>query len=103
MSILPTDVDQKSLEIVTSIAICRPPTGDKWHSKTLFLAIFDPRSSIVKSVFDYRLSGVFYALKIVFIKANRVDPDEIHVPRSAAFHLGQNTKVPITGLQYTTC
>ena len=28
------------------IAICRP-TGDEWHSKTLFLTIFDQRSSIV--------------------------------------------------------
>ena len=28
------------------IAICRP-IGDKWQLKTLFLAIFDPRSSIV--------------------------------------------------------
>ena len=27
--------------------------------KTLFLAIFDPHLSIVKSVFDCRLSGVF--------------------------------------------
>ena len=31
---------------------------DKWQSKTLFLAIFDPRSWIVKSVYDCRLSGV---------------------------------------------
>ena len=30
--------------------------------ETLFLAIFDPRSSIVKSVFDCHLSGV-YTLK----------------------------------------
>ena len=49
--ILPTNVDQKSLETGFSIAICRP-TGDKCQSKPLFLAIFDPRSSIVKSVFD---------------------------------------------------
>ena len=39
------------------IAICHP-TGDKWQSKTLFLAIFDPPLSIVKSVFDCHLSGV---------------------------------------------
>ena len=39
------------------IAICRM-TGDKWQSKTLILANFDPRSWIVKSVFDCRLSGV---------------------------------------------
>ena len=40
-----------------SIAICRP-TGDKWQSKTLFLSIFDPRSSIVDDVFDCRPPGV---------------------------------------------
>ena len=39
------------------MVICRP-TGDKWLSKTLFLPVFDPRSSIVKVVFDCRLSGV---------------------------------------------
>ena len=43
--ILSTDVDQKSLETEFLIAICRP-TGDTWQSKTLFLAIFDPCSSI---------------------------------------------------------
>ena len=57
MLILSTNVDQKSLETEFSIAICRP-TGDKCQSKTLFIAIFYPRSSIVKSVFDCRLSGV---------------------------------------------
>ena len=35
-------VDQKSLETVFSIAICRQ-LGDKWQSKTLFLTIFDLR------------------------------------------------------------
>ena len=52
------NVDQKSLETVFSIAICRP-TGDKWQLKTLFISIFDARSSIVDSVFDCRLPGVF--------------------------------------------
>ena len=34
---------------------------DKWQSKILFLAIFDPRSSIVMSVFDCRISsGISY-------------------------------------------
>ena len=51
MLILSTNVNQKSLETEYSIAICRL-TGDKWQSKTLFLAIFDPRSSIVKSGFS---------------------------------------------------
>ena len=55
--ILSTNIDQKSLETEFLITICRP-TGDKWQSKTLFLAIFDPRLSIVKSIFDCRLPGV---------------------------------------------
>ena len=42
---------------VFSIAICRP-TGDKWQSKTLFLSIFDPRSSIIVYVFDCNQPGV---------------------------------------------
>ena len=51
-------IDQRSLETEFSIAICRP-TGDTWQSKTLFIySYFDPRSSIVKSVFDCRLSFV---------------------------------------------
>ena len=55
--ILTTNVDQKSLETEFSIAFCRP-TGDKWQWKTLFLAIFDSRSSIVKNVVDCRLSNM---------------------------------------------
>ena len=55
--ILLKNVDQKSLETEFSIDICRP-TGDKWQSIALFLAIFDPRSSIVKIVFDYPLFDV---------------------------------------------
>ena len=55
--ILSRNVDQKSLETEFSIAIYRH-TGDKWQSKTLFLSIFDPRSSIVDSFFDCRLPGV---------------------------------------------
>ena len=41
-----TNADQKSIETVFSIPICRQ-CGDKWQSKTLFLFIFDLRSSIV--------------------------------------------------------
>ena len=69
-SVLLTNVDQKSIETEFWIAICRP-TGDKWQSKTLFLAIFGPRSSIVKSVIDCRLSGVllfsFVLLSLSFV------------------------------------
>ena len=52
-----TNVDQKSIEPVFSNAICRA-TGDKWQSKTLFLSIFDPRSSIVNSDFGCHLPGM---------------------------------------------
>ena len=57
MPILSWNLDQKSLETEFSIAICRH-TGDKWQSKTLFLSIFGPRSLIVDSIFDCRLTGV---------------------------------------------
>ena len=43
--ILSSIVDQKSSETEFSIAICRQ-SGDKWQSKTLFLAILNPCSSI---------------------------------------------------------
>ena len=59
MSILSTNVGKKSLETEFLIAICRP-TGDKWQSKTLFLVIFDPRSLIVKSVFDCRYKTPYF-------------------------------------------
>ena len=58
MLILSTNVDQKSLETEFSIAICRP-TGDKWQSETPFLSIFDPRSTIVKRVFDCCIYTLF--------------------------------------------
>ena len=60
--ILSTNVDQKLLETEFLIEICRL-TGNKWQSKTLFLAIFDPCFSIDKSVLDCRLlSGVIKRL-----------------------------------------
>ena len=58
MLIPSTNVDKKLSETEFSIAVCRP-TGDKWQLKTLFLAVLDPRSPIVKSVFDCRLAGVY--------------------------------------------
>ena len=57
MSILSSNEDQKSLETEFLIFIFLP-TGDKWKSKTQFLPIFCPRSSIVKSVLDCLLPGV---------------------------------------------
>ena len=41
-----TNAEHKSIETVFSIPFCRE-CGDKWQSKTLFLTIFDLRSSIV--------------------------------------------------------
>ena len=46
--ILSMNVDQKSLGT----------TGDIWQSKTMLLVIFDPRLSIIKSIFYRPLSGV---------------------------------------------
>ena len=40
------NADQKWIETVFLIAICRQ-CGDKWQLKTLFISIFDLRSSIV--------------------------------------------------------
>ena len=61
MSILSMNVDKK---IVRSRVFDFHPTGDKWQSKTLFLAIFDLRSSIVLSVFDCGLHGVIIVYQI---------------------------------------
>ena len=44
-----TNAAQKSIKTVFSIAICRQ-YGEKWQSKTLFLTIFDLRSSIVLAI-----------------------------------------------------
>ena len=55
--ILSTNIVQKLSETEFLIAICSL-TGNKWQSKTLFLAILDPHSSIVKSVLDCCLHGV---------------------------------------------
>ena len=57
MLILSTNVDQRLVETEFLIAICRQ-IGVKWQSKTLFLGICDPCSSIVQSIFDCPLSGV---------------------------------------------
>ena len=45
-SLQSTNADQKSLESIVSIAICRQ-SGVKRQSKTPFLTIFDLHSSIV--------------------------------------------------------
>ena len=60
--ILSTNVDQNSLEKELSFVICHQ-SGDKWKSKTLFLTNFGPRSSIVTSVFDCRLTSVIMEIR----------------------------------------
>ena len=65
--VLSKNVDQKSLKTEFLIAICRW-TGDKWQSKTLFLVILDPRSSIVMSIFDCRRSGVIHCVQSCNLK-----------------------------------
>ena len=53
-----TNADQKSIETVFSIVICRQ-SGDKCQLKTLFLTIFYLGSWIDRfGVFDCRLPGV---------------------------------------------
>ena len=52
-----TNVDKTSLEAEFSIFICRQ-SATNVNQKTLFLSNLDPRPSIVKSVFDCRMSGV---------------------------------------------
>ena len=69
---LSRNVDQKWLETEFLIAICRH-TGDKWQSKTLFLSIFDPCSSIVDNIFDCRLPGVIHSIdKIIATSLNKI-------------------------------
>ena len=69
MLILSRNVNQNKLETEFSIAICRP-TGDKWQLKTLFRTIFHPPSSIIKSIFDCRLSGVDLKSKVPVAKTS---------------------------------
>ena len=54
----------KSLEKGFLIAISQQ-IGNKWQLKTLFLAIFDLGSLIVKSVYNCPLSSVILAVVIV--------------------------------------
>ena len=78
MSILSTNVDQKSLETEFSIAICSP-NGYKWQSKPLFLAIYDPSLSTVKSIFDCRLPDVISVCDSFFLQ----NGNYVHGPRSS--------------------
>ena len=42
--------ERRSKIVINRVFDCRlPPIGDKWQSKTLFLAICDPHSSVVQS------------------------------------------------------
>ena len=70
MLILSTNVDLRSLEIEFLIAVCCL-TGNKWQSKTLFLAICDPHSSIFSECFQlppvqYDKGAYFMVIEIVW-------------------------------------
>ena len=67
------------IHVQRRFAINSLPTGEKWHSKAQSLAIFDPRSSIVNSVFDCRLSYLALFNMIIILagrfsyKSHRLD------------------------------
>ena len=82
--ILLRNINQKWLEIEFSIAICYQCAicrhiCDKWQSKTLFVSIFDPRSSIVDSVFDCHLPCVLMKqiVKSALTLEQSEDPDQL--------------------------
>ena len=56
--ILSRNVDQKSLETVFPIAICRP-NDDTWQSKTLYYWFLIRVRRLLITFFDCRLPGVF--------------------------------------------
>ena len=63
--ILSMNKEQKLLETEFLIDICRL-AGDKWQSKTLFLAIFDPRLTSVMIIFNCILSSVILKVPMKF-------------------------------------
>ena len=72
-TLLTTDeCDQKSLETVFSIAICRQ-SGDKWEWKTLFLTIFDLSSLIVLtfSIVANPVSYLMWEFRMSFALINK--------------------------------
>ena len=75
--ILSMNIDQKSLETEFSIDFCRL-TSDKWQWKKLFLAIFDPHSSIVKSVLFASYQVCIYWWKESGILGNKLFLGIIH-------------------------
>ena len=101
-----TIVERRSKIVGNGVVDCQfcRPTGDKWQSKTLFLAIYDPRLSIVKSVFYCRLSDVgiqhgmefgslnFFFLILVFtVRVNKVS---IGAKSTLLFSLCYNYEIP---------
>ena len=61
MPILSRNMDKISIETVFRLPFVA--SGATNRSKTLFLSIFDPRSSIVDNVFNCRLSGLKLVLQ----------------------------------------
>ena len=72
MLILSANVDIKIVRNRVLIAFCLP-IGDKWQSKTLFLTLFDSRSSIVQSVFDCGLSSLMMNIRFSVYRIRYAD------------------------------
>ena len=62
-------------------------TFNNGNQKHCFQQLFDPRSSIVKSVFDCRLSGVF---KLILTKYCTWPEASYHAKRKAETHKHDN-------------
>ena len=93
----------KLLETEFTIAICSP-IGDKWQSKTLFLVMCELRSSLVKSVFNCCLSGVFKAWPHLLrhFKTMKVSNGaKIRNRYNQVPHLTQDTNGKVTNSQKT--
>ena len=60
------NADQKSLETVFSIDICRQ-SGDNWQSKTLFLTSFDLRSSMIFKTFSIAAYPVCFLCRLLLL------------------------------------
>ena len=109
-----TNADQKSIETMFSIAICRQ-CGDKWQSKALFLLFFDLRSSIVlafsiaaypvwvqRSLFAAE-GGVVILTRHWWVESLLCWLYLILFKISNIFLFQSSTKCSLSGLEFTKC
>ena len=81
-----------------SIAICHH-TGDKWQSKTLFISIFDLRSSIVDDVFDCLLPGVRQCICFIYVSGQEEGGGAIRIPEEETVNQGDTEKPAYLSIQ----